>query len=110
MSGADWVTFKKMRINNTSANVFRFTGVSNHITIDNCWLKGISISSTGGTYSLIDVAASVSDFTLTNNKLEKGANCKEVKAVHQAQGRHGQGELERRESLAKAESVRAASG
>lgn len=72
LSGSDWVTFQNMRINNSSGNVFQLSGECDNITINNCWLKGTTGTSTT-TQSLIYNNSTGDNFSITNSHLEKGS-------------------------------------
>ncbi len=72
-NGGDWITFKNLKLVNTSGNVVSLPGQSDHVTIDSCWMKGVSGTSTN-TQALVLMDGTPNDFSLTNNKMEKGAS------------------------------------
>ena len=72
-NGVDWITFKNIKIENTSANPVQVNGQSDNVTIDHCWLKGTNGTSTNG-QAIIYMAGNGNDFTVKDSKLEKGAS------------------------------------
>ena len=72
-AGADWITFKNLKVMNGSGNVFRMSGSSDHVTVDGCWAKGATGTSTTS-QSLFYMQGVGHDLTLTNNRLERGAS------------------------------------
>ena len=73
LNGTDWITFKNIKIENTSANPVQLVGNSDNVTFDHCWLKGTTGTSTNG-QSLIYMQGMSNDFTVMDCKLEKGAS------------------------------------
>jgi hypothetical protein len=71
-NGGDWITFKNLKVKNTSGNVFKMTGTSDHITVDGCWAQGANGTSTTS-QSLFYMQGVGHDLTLINNRLERGA-------------------------------------
>ncbi|HAW21427.1 MAG TPA: hypothetical protein DCX14_14690 [Flavobacteriales bacterium] len=70
--GADWITFKNVKVFNTNGNCFTLSGSSDHVTVDGCWAKGAAGTSTT-TQSLFYMSGTGNDLTLANNRLERGA-------------------------------------
>ena len=70
--GGDWITFKNLKLVNTSGNVVQIPGQSDNVTIDSCWMKGVSGTSINS-QALVYMIGTPNDFSLTNNKMEKGA-------------------------------------
>jgi hypothetical protein len=73
--GGDYITFREVMMTATGGyygNVVAFSGQSNHITLEGNRLKGISGTSTNY-QAVINMGTASDDFTLTDNRIEKGS-------------------------------------
>ena len=73
--GGDFITFSEVKITNTGSyygNVVVIAGQSNHITLEGNRLKGVSGTSTNY-QAVINMGTASDDFTLTDNRIEKGS-------------------------------------